>query len=395
MTDLPLLHLKPGRERPLLRRHPWIFSGAVKKTTGTPVDGDRIGVVDHREQPLGWGHYFAGSIPVKLVAFGSSQPADEDLQRSLEKAWALRRRLGLGPQHPTTGFRLVHGEGDHLPGLIIDIFGRTAVFQAHSIGMHRERDRIAAFLQQLEGLDLDLIYDRSSRTLPRQYGESIIDGPIRGAATQNTFQENELTFQADWTAGQKTGFFLDQRDNRALIGSLSKGQRVLNAYAYTGGFSIYALAHGATHVTSVDQSAPALDQLDENLAANALSQADHIGVREDVLRFLKENQAPWDMVILDPPAFAKNPHKRHQAVQAYKRLNTLGMQRVLPGGLLCTFSCSQVVDEQLFRDTITAAALDSGRQVKYLRFLSQGPDHPVHPALPDSQYLKGILLEVQ
>ncbi len=391
----PIVLLKKGREVPLRRRHPWIFSGAILRLEGDPHDGDRVSICDHQEQPLGWGHFHDGSILVKLISFGPEAPSDEPIREALRHAWALRQRLGYGPAAQTTGFRLVHGEGDHLPGLIIDIYEGTAVFQAHSIGMYRERELIVRSLLALEGLNIQHVFDKSRSTLPPEFAKTIRDGYLHGGETETRFSEHGIPFLAQWDGGQKTGFFLDQRENRLLLQRYAREKTVLNAFSYSGGFSVYALLGQATHVTSVDVSGKALTLLEENLEISGAPRDRHTTVQADVLHYLRDHETLWDIVILDPPAFAKSKNKRHQAVQGYKRLNAMGMNRVKPGGLLFTFSCSQVVDSQLFRDTITAAALDAGRQAKILHVLSQGPDHPVNLVLPETSYLKGLVLEIR
>ncbi len=391
----PVILLKKGREAPLYRRHPWIFSGAVSRMEGQPQDGDRVIVANHLGEQLAWGHFHDGSIQVKIIAFGKVPPSDEPFIKALHAAWALRQHLGFGPGNQTTGFRLVHGEGDHLPGLIIDIYEQTAVLQAHSIGMHHERNLIVSALLDLPGLKIKHVFDKSRSTLPPQFAISFKDEYLHGGDAPTRFSEYGLPFHAQWDGGQKTGFFLDQRENRQLLQRYATNKSVLNAFSYSGGFSIYALQGGATQVASVDVSAKALALLEENLKISGVDRLKHTSVEADVMNYLRDNDQLWDIVILDPPAFAKSMNKRHQAVQGYKRLNALGMHRVRPGGLLFTFSCSQVVDNQLFRDTITAAALDAGREAKILHFLSQGPDHPVNLVLPETSYLKGLVLEIR
>jgi 23S rRNA (cytosine1962-C5)-methyltransferase len=385
-----------GKEQPLLRRHPWIFSGAVHRTEGDPQDGDRVSVCDVAGHVLGWGHYHEGSIRVKLIHMGGDPPGDAVFRVALEEAWALRRALGFGPQGLTTGYRLVHGEGDQLPGLIVDVYGSLAILQAHTIGMHREREMLAAALMALPDLGIHAVYDRSSRTLPPAYALTVRDGfLVGGAEGEQPFLEEGLQFQADWAAGQKTGFFLDQRENRSLLGRYAPGRSVLNTFCYTGGFSLYALRAGASRVDSVDVSARALSILEEHIRLNAPDPSVHQSHQAEVSPFLRQQSDRWDIVILDPPAFAKSINKRHQAVQGYKRLNAEGMARVQSGGLLFTFSCSQVVDARLFRDTVLAAALEAGKRARILHVLSQGPDHPVNLALPETSYLKGLVLEIR
>lgn len=397
MTKVPnkQVVLRKGRELPLARRHPWIFSGALHHLNGQPEDGDRVSVVDAGDKLWGWGHYHRGSILVKMISFDPTEDPDTLFAKRIQQAWQLRQELGLGPNTTTTGFRLVHGEGDFLPGLIIDIYGSTAVIQAHSIGMYREFPLITDALLNLAGLPIHAIYQKSSRTLPPKFAADIADGYLLGSLGDNVFMENGMSFLAEWETGQKTGFFLDQRENRALLGKYASGKSVLNTFCYTGGFSIYALQNHASTVTSVDVSQKAMDSLSANLAAaNLPNPEQHESVTADVMDYLRDTERQWDVVILDPPAFAKSREKRHQAVQGYKRLNTAGMKKVKPGGLLFTFSCSQVVDNQLFKDTILAAAMEAGCEARILHTLSQGADHPVDLALPESSYLKGLVLRI-
>lgn len=388
------VQLRKGRDEPLRRGHPWIFSGGVHRTLGDPTDGDRVQVLSADGRALGWGHYHEGSIRVKMLAFGETVPADGVFRERLWAALRLRQALGLGRDTPSTGYRLVHGEGDGLPGLIIDMYDSTAVVQAHTIGMYRELPLLCAMLREMPDLDLTAIYQKSARTLPPAFAQLVEDSYVWGESTGGRFTENGLHFIADWERGQKTGFFLDQRENRSLLEHYASGRSVLNTFSYSGGFSLYALRGGATRVESVDVSAQAGELTREHLVLNGLDDDRHHMVKADVLPYLRSMADHWDIVVLDPPAFAKSVHKRHQAVQGYKRLNALGMQRVKPGGLLLTFSCSQVVDSQLFRDTVLAAALDCGRTCRILHTLSQGPDHPIALALPESGYLKGLLLQI-
>lgn len=395
MNTIKNLWLKSGREEAIRRGHPWVFSGAVLKKDNDLTDGDVVVVKSHQDRQLGWGHYHDGSIMVKLIHVGPEAPSFHHICSRLDEAWALRKSLHLGPDQSTTGFRLIHGEGDFLPGLIIDIYGEVAVFQAHSIGMYKIRNAIAEKLVQLEGLSIDTVYDKSNRTLPKAYAQTVRDGYLMGEGKSAfPFLENGLQFLCDLEKGQKTGFFLDQRDNRNLLRQYARGKSLLNTFSYSGGFSIYALASGALMVDSVDVSARAIDLIEGHMHQNDLGTDRHIAHTEDVLSFLAGQSKIWDIVILDPPAFAKSINKRHQAVQGYKRLNIAGMKRVSDGGLLWTFSCSQVVDATLFRDTIMAAALEANCRVRILHTLQQGPDHPVNLTLPESGYLKGLVLQI-
>lgn len=395
MKTIKNLWLKSGREEAIRRGHPWVFSGAVLKKDNDLNDGDAVVVKSHQDRQLGWGHYHDGSIMVKLIYMGQEAPSFDHIGNLLDEAWVLRKSLHLGPAESTTGFRLVHGEGDFLPGLIIDIYGEVAVFQAHSIGMHKVRNGIAEKLMQLEGLRINMVYDKSNRTLPKEYAQTVRDGYLMGEGKHAfPFLENGLHFLCDLEKGQKTGFFLDQRDNRNLLRQYVQEKSLLNTFSYSGGFSIYALASGALVVDSVDVSARAIDLIEDHLNQNGIGSDRHIAHTEDVLPFLAGQSKTWDIVILDPPAFAKSISKRHQAVQGYKRLNIAGMKRVSDGGLLWTFSCSQVVDATLFRDTIMAAALEANCRVRILHTLQQGPDHPVNLTLPESGYLKGLVLQI-
>lgn len=386
--------LKKGRETSVLRRHPWIFSGGIYKTEGAPEPGDLVSVYSAQGDPLGIGHYQDSSISVRLLNFQTENLPDHFWQDRLAAAWRFRRSIGL-PDSQTSMFRLVHGEGDGLPGLIIDIYGETAVIQFHDIGMFRAKKEIVDALQSLEGLSIGAIYNKSSDTLHGQAGQ-VKDEYLLGSRMPGPFLENGIPFEVNWETGQKTGFFLDQRDNRALVARYSQGRKVLNAFSYTGGFSLYALSHGASSVVSMDISQPALDQakVNSDLLNKKLS-GKHRIEKADVVKSLKEGNDTYDMIILDPPAFAKRMSARHNAIQAYKRLNATAMEKLPSGGLLFTFSCSQVVTRQIFEDTVLAAALEVNRPVRILHLLSQGPDHPVNIYHPESEYLKGLAIQIE
>ena len=306
----------------------------------------------------------------------------------------MRQALQLTESATTNAYRLVHGEGDGLPGLVIDIYADTAVVQAHSIGMHRERDYIAAALRQIYGSRLRAIYDKSAESLPPDYASAHTNGYLWGEAAPHAILENGNTFQVDWETGQKTGFFLDQRENRALVAHYAKGKRLLNAFCYSGGFSVYALQAGALWVDSVDASAKAIALTEQNITLNGENDC-HTTHTSDVLQFLKRNETPYEVMILDPPAYAKHLNAKHNAIQGYKRLNEQGMRAIAPGGILFTFSCSQVIDRDLFYNTIVAAALEAGRNVRVLHHLSQPPDHPVSLFHSEGAYLKGLVLQVE
>lgn len=395
--NYPKIYIKSGKDHSIQRFHPWVFSGAVERVEGNPKDGDIVQVLAGKGRVLGVGHYHIGNIAVRLLAFEAVEVDEQFWFDRLQRAYALRERLGLCSSSQTNAYRLVHGEGDGFSGLILDFYNGVLIFQAHSIGMHQARQPIAAALQRLYGDRLLAIYDKSKSTLPSNYAADMQDGYIYGQLAENeqVVLENGHSFSVNWQTGQKTGFFLDQRDNRALLGHYAPGKRILNAFCYSGGFSVYGLAAGAAQVDSVDISDKAIRLLDKNLEINQLQQNPHQNIAGDVLDFLDKQAGSYDIVILDPPAYAKTIAKRHNAVQGYKRLNVSGLKRVAPGGLLFTFSCSQVVDRQLFYDTITAAAIEARRSVRVLHHLSQPADHPVNIFHPEGHYLKGLVLYVE
>ena len=387
--------LKSKRDAAVRRHHPWVFSGAVSREDDDLKDGDWVEVCTNKGEVLGTGHYQDGSIKVRLLAFQATRPDAAFWSAKLQAALAYRQQLRQLDRDRTNCFRLVHGEGDGLSGLIIDIYDRTAVIQCHTIGMHLAKDMIAAALQQLRDLPIDTIYDKSKESLPAQYAATMANSFLVGTQEQANVLENGHQFQIDWISGQKTGFFLDQRNNRKLLGEYAPGKKVLNAFAYSGGFSIYALANQAASVDSVDISAKAMQLTNQNVQANGFQQLQHESITADVLKYLKETQRTYDLMIVDPPAFAKSIKKRHNAVQAYKRLNASAMRRLEPGSILFTFSCSQVIDKPLFYNTIVAAGLEAGRNVRVMHHLSQPPDHPVNLFHPEGSYLKGLVLYVE
>lgn len=391
------LSLTKGREGAIERRNPWVFSGAVRHEEEGITDGELVRVTDHQGRQLGVGHYQAGSIRVRLLHFGEAELPDHHLRNQLAAALDLRRQLGLSADPLTNAYRLVHAAGDGLPGLVIDRYASVAVVQCHSIGMHRQRQEIAeALLELLPGV-ITSVYDKSSAVLPDRYADKAVDGNLAGEAmTEVVVLENGRRFRVDITDGQKTGFFLDQRENRWLLGSYASGARILNTFCYTGGFSVYALLGGAAQVQSIDLSSSAIALTEDNVSRNGDFGDQHASYTSDVMDWLKENAEPesYDIVVVDPPAFAKNKHRRHKAVQAYKRLNARAIVAIKPGGLLFTFSCSRVVDRQLFYDTIVAAGLESGRAARVLHRLGQGPDHPVNLFHPEGEYLKGLVLRI-
>jgi 23S rRNA (cytosine1962-C5)-methyltransferase len=386
--------LKPGKEEPVRRFHPWVFSGAIGRMEGEGRDGEIAEVYSRGGELLGVGHYHRGSIAVRLLSFVPADPERLDFWvGKFQRALALRQTIKVGE-----AYRLIHGEGDGLPGLIVDIYGSTAVVQCHSFGMHRQRQLIAEALRTVLEGRLEAVYDKSSETLPGKFMEgqenTYLWSAVPEPAASAVVEENGVRFRVNWETGQKTGFFLDQRDNRRLLTAYTPGKTVLNAFCYTGGFSAYALKSGARAVHSVDISGKAMELTTENVALNQPFPGEHTGFTEDVLRFLHGGDTLYDVIVVDPPAYAKTLEKRHNAVQGYKRLNEAAIRRVAPGGILFTFSCSQVVDRELFNHTIVAAALEARRPVRVIHQLSQAPDHPVSIFHPEGSYLKGLVLHV-
>lgn len=381
--------LKKGKEAAILRKHPWIFSGAIEKMDAGCRPGDLVQVFDFHNQWICSGHVGDGSIAVRILSFEDQKIDQSFWNNRIENCFNLRIELGFGPETNTTAFRLVHGEGDFLPGLIVDIYENTAVIQAHTEGMFQNIEKISEAIQSKMPF-IQCIYKKCSAALHRP---EIEDGFILGSQDEVVCLENGLKFNVNWVTGQKTGFFLDQRDNRNLLRHFSSGKSVLNTFSYSGGFSVAAMAGGAKNVISVDISKIAVDLCSENIALNSFSNG-HQSVQADVMDYLRTEPELFDIVVLDPPAFAKSLNKKHAATMGYKRLNALGLQKVKPGGLLFTFSCSQVVDEQLFANTVTAAAIEIGRNCRILYRLGQGADHPVNIFHPEGHYLKGLVIKV-
>lgn len=395
MNILGKIILKKGREHSMERFHPWIFSGGIQSKEGTLTDGCWVEVQNYKKKTLGFGHYQEGSISVRVLSFGDLVPTENFWREKLSKALLTRKSAGL-PAVQTNAFRLVHGEGDGLPGLVIDFYDSVAVVQAHDAGMHLDRKEISRGLQDVLGTDLKSIYYKSHGTLPGNMRDKHEDEYLLGMNTvPHMVLENRNKFMVDWVTGQKTGFFLDQRENRRLVGDFSKGKKVLNTFCYTGGFSVYALNAGAELVHSVDASEKAINLTQKNLELNGFDSKVHQCFSQDTFDFLKEKREDYDVIILDPPAFAKHREARHQAVKGYQRLNTEAMKAIKPGGVIFTFSCSQVVDSQLFYNTIVSSAIHAGRQIKVLHHLSQPADHPVSIFHPEGEYLKGLVLYVE
>ncbi|MDO5442503.1 MAG: class I SAM-dependent rRNA methyltransferase [Bacteroidia bacterium] len=393
--------LKKGREDSLLRFHPWVFSGSIGQIAGNPAEGDIVGVYASDGSFLACGHYQIGSIAVRVLSFDTSALNPDFFEVMIARALEVRKAVCLaGGSDGTNAYRLVHGEGDGLPGLIIDFYDGVCVMQAHSVGMFRAKNRICEALKKVYGDTLKAVYDKSSGTAPFKAGLNLIDGYIYRSEgfsdDEQTVLENGHKFIVNWTEGQKTGFFLDQRENRALVGRYAAGRSVLNLFCYTGGFSIYALAAGAKHVDSVDSSAKAMMMVDRNVALNGFDQSLHTSYCTDAIEFVKN--APddkYDLMIVDPPAFAKHRGVLRNALRAYQRLNAAAIAKVAPGGLVFTFSCSQVVDKEAFALAVFSAAASVGRSVRILDRLNQPADHSVNIYHPEGEYLKGLLLYVE
>lgn len=390
------VYLKPGKEESLKRFHPWVFSGAIARVEGEPEEGEVVDVYTSQKEFIACGHFQVGSIAVRVLSFRQETIDHAFWVRRLEVAKDLRRALGLigNPQNNT--YRLVHGEGDNLPGLIIDVYDHTAVMQAHSAGMHVYRMEIADALSEVMGDVIQNIYYKSETTLPFKADLLATEnGFIKGGSPENIAMENGLKFHVDWLKGQKTGFFVDQRENRHLLEHYAKGRNVLNMFCYTGGFSFYAMRGGANLVHSVDSSAKAIDLTNENVELNFPGDARHQAFAEDAFKFLDRMGEQYDLIILDPPAFAKHRDALRNALRGYTKLNAKAFEKIRPGGILFTFSCSQVVNKQDFRNAVFTAAAQSGRSVRILHQLTQPGDHPVNIYHPEGEYLKGLVLYVE
>lgn len=393
--------LKKGREESLLRYHPWVFSGAIAQIAGQPSEGDIVGVFAHDGSFLAYGHYQVGSIAVRVLSFSGEDVLGPDYwTNTIRRALNVRVAAGLYPGEKTNCFRLVHGEGDGLPGLIIDWYDGVCVMQAHSVGMFRAKNAICSALKEVFGNDLKAVYDKSSGTAPFKAGLDLVDGYLFKAEgfkdDEQVVLENGNKFLVNWTEGQKTGFFLDQRENRALVGKYSRGRNVLNMFCYTGGFSVYALNNGAVHVDSVDSSKKAMDMVARNMSLNGFDPASHGESCADAMEFLRDiPEDKYDLIIVDPPAFAKHRGALSNALRAYQRLNAAAISKVAPGGLVFTFSCSQVVDKEAFALAVFSAAAQTGRSVRILDRLNQPADHAVNIYHPEGEYLKGLLLYVE
>ena len=387
--------LRRGKEESLKRFHPWIFSGAVMNLEGNPEEGDVVTVLDSQHNFLCQGHWQVGSIAVRVLTFEQEPIDDAFWQKRLGEALGVRQAIGLADSEAGDTYRLVHGEGDLLPGLVIDVYGKTAVMQAHSVGMHVSREQIAVALKLVMGERLDSIYYKSETTLPIKAAIDGGNGFLLGESHTDVAVENGLRFHIDWLKGQKTGFFVDQRENRSLLERYSHGRSVLNMFCYTGGFSVYALRGGAKLVHSVDSSSKAVELVRANVELNFPAEPRHEAFAEDAFRFLDDMTVPYDLVVLDPPAFAKHRDAVKNALRGYTKLNARAMEKIAPGGILFTFSCSQAVSKEQFRTAVFTAATLAHRQARILHQLHQPADHPVSIYHPEGEYLKGLVLYVE
>ena len=392
--------LRPRREESILRFHPWVFSGAIARIAGTPAEGDLVAVFSSDDKFLATGHYQVGSIAVRILSFDEDPLSPDFWEKMIRRAFRMRVACGLHGSETTSCYRLVHGEGDGLPGLIIDYYDGVCVLQAHSVGMFKAKGDICEALKAVYGDSLRAVYDKSSGTAPFKAGLELVDGYLYRApgftADEQVVLENGNRFYVNWNEGQKTGFFLDQRENRSQVGRLAKGRSVLNLFCYTGGFSIYALQAGAVHVDSVDSSRKAMDMVDRNVALNGFTPDRHTSYCADAIEFLRDvPEGKYDLMIVDPPAFAKHRGALKNALRAYQRLNAAAISKVAPGGFVFTFSCSQVVDKEAFALAVFSAAAQCGRSVRILDRLNQPADHAVNIYHPEGEYLKGLLLYVE
>ena len=389
------IQLKRGKEESLLRRHPWIFSGAIQHMDDGIEEGETVRVVTAKGDFIAVGHYQIGSIAVRVLSFRDVEIDETFWTSRLQAALKMRESIGLIRPSDNTTYRLVHGEGDNLPGLIVDCYGKTAVMQAHSVGMHVNRQAVADALKKVMGERIENIYYKSETTLPFKADLRQENGFIVGGSPENTTIENGLRFHVDWLKGQKTGFFIDQRENRALLEAYSQGRSVLNMFCYTGGFSVYAMRGGAKLVHSVDSSAKAIELTNRNIEMNFPGDDRHAAFCDGAFKYLETNDQKYDLIILDPPAFAKHRAALRNALKGYTRLNVKGFESIKPGGILFTFSCSQVVTKEHFRNAVFTAAAQAGRKVRILHQLHQPADHPINIYHPEGEYLKGLVLWVE
>lgn len=394
MKELPLITLRPGKEEGPKRFHPWLFSGAIMSKDAEIREGSLVQVRDKKGNFLGMGHYAEASIAVRFLSFREEELTDNFWKDRIRAAYEYRKAIGIGVTEHTNAFRLVFGEGDLLPGLIIDIYDRTAVMQCHTLGMWNHRKELCSALEDVLGKQLISVYDKSADALGKKFSENVTNGYLKGSGGPGVIRENGHLFEVDWEEGQKTGFFIDQRESRKLFGRYSRGRSVLNTFCYSGGFSVYAAKGGAMKVDSTDVSEKAIHLARKNMELNGINTPGDL-YTEDTFDFLEKHRDVYDLMVLDPPAFAKHHDARHQAVLGYKRLNTEALKRIRSGGILFTFSCSGVVDKKLFENTVMSAAIVAGRRVRIMHHLSQPPDHPVNIFHPEGAYLKGLVLFVE
>jgi 23S rRNA (cytosine1962-C5)-methyltransferase len=387
--------LKPGKEQSLKRFHTWVFSGAIKKINGNINEGDLVSIYSDDNEFLGTGHYQIGSIAIRIITFNDEVIDYNFWKKKIENIWNLRKSLGFTETAETNVFRLVNGEGDGMPGLIIDFYNGTAVMQMHSIGMYLIREELVKALKEVLGEKLKAVFDKSAKTLPFKADINPKDGYLMGEGSTNEVLEYGLKFKVDWETGQKTGFFIDQRENRLLVQKYSQNRDVLNMFCYTGGFSFYAMKGGARLVHSVDASASAIELTNANVELNFPGDSRHEAFVADGFEYLKNIQDKYDLIILDPPAFAKHRDSLPQALKGYKRINTRAFEQIRSGGVLFTFSCSQVVSKEQFREAVFSAAAIAKRNVRILHQLTQPTDHPINIFHPESEYLKGLVLYIE
>lgn len=395
MSERSRIVLKSGKDQSLRRYHPWVFSGAIKKIHGPAREGSLVDIFDNKDEFLATGHYQEGSIAVRVISFEPVETDQSFWDLKVANAWKLRDTLGLSGNLQTNVFRWINAEGDGMPGLIVDYYGGAAVIQMHSIGMYRNLEAIVEAMKKAAGDQLHTIYNKSESTLPDKPGISEKSGYLLGKQKGGEVLENGYHFHVNWVEGQKTGFFIDQRENRKLVGEYSAGRKVLNMFGYTGGFSIYGMGGGATLVHSVDSSGKAIDLSRKNADLNFPGDKRHKAFAVDAFGYFKDMKEAYDLIILDPPAFAKHQNVLSNALQGYKRLNQRALEAIAPGGILFTFSCSQAVSRENFRKSVFVAAANARRKVRVLHQLSQPPDHPVSIYHLEGEYLKGLVMEVE
>ncbi len=387
--------LKPGKDRSVFRFHPWIFSGAIANTEGNLQEGNLVKVYNSEQRYLATGHCQIGSIAVRILTFEEENIYYNFWKKRIENACQMRKAIGITNSSTNNVFRLIHGEGDHLPGLIVDYYAGVAVVQFHTVGMFLEKENITRALREVLGNKITAIYNKSESTLPYKAAIEPKNGYLYGKAENFIAIENGLKFNVDWLEGQKTGFFIDQRENRSLLEKYAKDKNVLNMFCYTGGFSFYAMRGGAKSVHSVDVSARAIELTKQNVELNFPGDSRHEAFAEEAFKFLESSYGKYDLIILDPPAFAKHQNVLNNAIQGYKKLNRKGIEVIKPGGIIFTFSCSQVMTKELFRQTVFTAAANTGRKIRILHQLTQPADHPVSIYHPEGEYLKGLVLYVE